>query len=166
MNGQEAIDFLGRHQPMPPDEELTDELIGQFDEARRALALDPQGGGVRLLLNAIGRGSGFGVYQLVDDTLRAYDPDNVVQVLAELLATVPDDRSGWLMEYALDYPDERLIDPVVEALVRGDRDTRFFAASFLVDQFRDVPRVREAVRSARAREDDPEIVRVLDEAHQ
>ena len=164
MKGEEAVEFLRRHQPMPPDEALTEELIADFDEARKALARDPKPVGLRLLLNAIGRGSGFGVYQLLDDTLRAYDPDSVVEVLAELIAPVPEERCAWFMEFALDYPDARLIDPAIAALERGDGDARFFAASFLIDHFRDVPRVREALNSARARESDPQIVSVLGEA--
>lgn len=164
MNGEEALEFLRRHQPMPPDEALTEELIAEFDEARRALAADPKPGGLGLLLRAIGKGSGFGVYQLVDDTLRAYEPDDVVAALVELLAPLPEDRSAWYMEYALDYPDERLIDPAIAALERGDRDTRFFAASYLVDNVRDLARFREALEAARLREDDKGILDVLGDA--
>ena len=164
MNGEEAIEFLRRHQPLPPDAELTESLITEFDEARKALEVDPKPEGLRLILTALGRGSGFGVYQLLDDTLRAYDRGAVVDVLAELLDAAPDDRSGWYMDFALDYPDERLVGPVIAALERGDRDTRYFAASYLVDNVRSVPRALEAVRAARAREADPEIALVLDEA--
>ena len=71
MKPEEALEFLERHQPMPPDEQLTEALIGKYDEAWRAVkdSDDPRVAG--LLLNSFGEGDGWGVYSLVDEALRS-----------------------------------------------------------------------------------------------
>ena len=161
MTSEEAIDFLREHQPMPPEDELSEELITRFDEARHALERDPDPRGLPLLLSSLGEGTGFGVYQLLDDTLRAYDREDVVRALSEsLTSSVPSVRS-WSMEFALDYPDPRLIRPAVAVLRSDERDARFFAAAYLVDHWSTDPDAREALHDAALHEDDPEIREVL-----
>jgi hypothetical protein len=164
MNSEEALDFLREHQPMPPEEELSEELITRFDEARRALERDPDPRGLLLLLRSLGEGSGLGVYQLLDDTLRAYDREDVVRALSETLrSSLPSVRS-WSMELALDYPDPRLVPHAVALLRSDERDARFFAAAYLVDHWSTDPDAREALRDAAVSEDDPDVRQVLLEA--
>src|SRR5688572_11043185 len=121
------------HQPMPPEEDLSEDLITRFDEARHALERDPDPRGLPLLLTSLGEGSGLGVYQLLDDTLRAYDREVVILALSEsLTSSLPSVRS-WSMEFALDYPDLRLVPAAVALLRSDDSDARYFAAAYLVD---------------------------------
>lgn len=116
---------------MPSDETLTEDLIATYDEARRVLATGKDTRAVKLLLRSFGDGDGFGVYQLVDETLRAYPRDVVILGLAESLRSDVPSVRAWSMEMALDYPDERLIPQAIENLQSMDRDTRAFAAYFL-----------------------------------
>jgi HEAT repeat protein len=163
MTADEAIDFLEQHQPMPADESISETLIGEFDEARQALERDPDPRGLRLLLGAFGEGSGFGVYQLVDDTLRAYPRDDVVAALrGALTSSVPSVRS-WSMEMALDYPDHRLLPAALALLSDVDRDTRYFAASYVADLRPTEGRILDRLREVATREDDEEIRSVLRE---
>jgi hypothetical protein len=164
VTSEEAVEFLRMHQPMPPEEELSEDLITRFDEARRALEREPDPRGLPLLLNSLGEGSGLGVYQLLDNTLRAYDADAVVQALVVSLgSSLPSVRS-WSMEFALDYPDPRLVLAAIALLRSDDPDARYFAAAFLVEDWVTDPVAQEALRDAALHEDDPGIREVLSEA--
>jgi hypothetical protein len=163
MTADEAIDFLEQHQPMPADESISEALMIEFDEARKALESDPDPRGLQLLLGAFGEGSGFGVYQLVGDTLRAYPRDDVIAAVRDALtSSVPSVRS-WSMEMALDYPDDRLLPAALALLSDLDRDTRFFAASYVADLRPTEDRVLDRLRDVASREEDEEIRSVLRE---
>ena len=164
MTSEEAVDFLREHQPMPPEDALTEELMTRFDEARRALERDPDPRGLPLLLHSLGEGTGLGVYQLLDDTLRAYDREDVVRALAESLTSSLPGVASWSMEFALDYPDPRLVPAAIALLRSGDFGARYFAAAFLVQDWVTDPFAREALRDAVVHEQDPAIREVLSEA--
>jgi hypothetical protein len=157
----EAIRFFKSHQPMPPDKELSEELIAQYDEARRALELDPVPSSLPWLLRSFGEGSGFGVYQLVRDTLRAFQAEDVVQALADTLTSAVPSVRSWSMELALEYPDVRLVPHAIASLASPDRDTRFFAASYLVDLGWSSPSIKSALIEAAHDEEDPDVRDVL-----
>jgi HEAT repeat protein len=142
---------------MPSDDELAEEVISRYDEARRVLARDKDPRAIRLLLNSFGSGDGFGVYQLVEDTLREYPRDEVIEGLADSLRSpIPSVRS-WSMEISLEYPDTRLIPAVIEQLNSADPDARLFAAHYLVNLGRQDAGIREALRAALTKESDAEI---------
>lgn len=146
---------------MPDDDQLSDDLIVRYDEVRKTLAqqIDPRA--VPLLLNSFGDGNGFGVYQLVEDTLRAYPREQVVQALMHSLRSDISSVRSWSMDIALEYSDERLLPHAVHLLNSADRDTRFFAAAFLAE-FADPPAsVREALQRGLGRESDSEIQQVI-----
>ena len=164
MTSEEALEFLRMHQPMPPEEEMSEELITRFDKARRALERDPDPRGLPLLLSSLGEGSGLGVYQLLDNTLRAYDTDAVVRALVVSLGSPVASVRSWSMEFALDYPDPRLVPAAVALLRSDDPDARYFAAAFLVEDWVTDPVAREALRDAALHEQDPGIREVLSEA--
>ncbi len=66
MTTDDALDFLRRHQPMPDDEVLTEDLIQQYDEVRQHFIDSPDQRCIPLFLGSFGDGDGFGVYQLVN----------------------------------------------------------------------------------------------------
>jgi hypothetical protein len=160
MDASEALEFLAEHQPMPPDTELDEDLIRRFDDAWRVLRDHPDPRAPRLLLNAFGDGDGWGVYQLVDEGLRAQSRELVVDALCDsLLSPHPGVRS-WSAELASDFPDTRL-DPIMASLLgSSDYDERFWAASYLAD--RRVVVDRQLVENARTDADD-DLLAVLNE---
>jgi HEAT repeat protein len=162
----EAIDFLRAHQPMPPDTDLTDELIGRYNEARQVLRDHPDDLAIPLLLNSFGDGNGFGVYQLVDDTLRAYDRDRVVETLERSLRSALSSVRLWSIDIALEYPDARLIPPVVDLLSSADRDIRYFAVQYLINLEIGPTDVGAALLAALQVEQDEEIRAILSSATQ
>jgi hypothetical protein len=161
MTPEEAIRFLEAHQPMPADADATEDLIREFDEARRSLEHHRDPRTARLLLNALGEGDGLGVYQLLDETLRTLPRGDVVEALAQSLRSRVRSVRAWSMEMALDYPDRVLVPHATGLLGENDRDQRAFAAHFLA-MFGGHDRTTVAsVRAALAGEDDEEIRGVL-----
>jgi hypothetical protein len=146
---------------MPADAQLTEELIGAYDEAWRALRNSDHPRAAHLLLNSFGDGDGFGVYRLVDEALLTLPREQVIEALAQSLDSPIGSVRAWSMEMALDFLDPRLVPNAVELLGATDRDERVFAAYFLSDfESHDASTV-DAMRQAREREDDEEIRSVL-----
>jgi hypothetical protein len=149
---------------MPPDTELTEELITRYDEARKALAGANDDRAVPLLLHSFGEGDGFGVYQLVEDTLWTYPRETVTRALAAALRSPISSVRAWSMEVALEYPDPRLLPHAIHVLETDDPNARFFAAAFLgLLPDRDV-NADAALRRALDSEDDPDVRVAIREA--
>jgi hypothetical protein len=157
----EAVAFLKAHQPLPPDEDLPQRLIEQFDEARRYFEAHPDPEAASLLLGSLGNGTGFGVYQLVPDALHAQDRETVVQALIEALKAGPPSVRTWSMEFALEYPDPHLDRHAIAMLESPLRDDRYWAAAYLIERGSKVP--ASLIDVARRGETDDELVEILDE---
>jgi hypothetical protein len=157
----EALAFLQAHQPMPADSDLSEGLIAEYDEVRRYFQSHPDDRAPALLLNSFGEGSGFGVYQLVADALRAHDREIVIDALIQSFQSDTPSVRSWSLEIALEYADARL-DPYVQALLASDsRDDRYFAAAYLVD--RDVAVPSSSLAAAQSGDMDEELAAVLGE---
>jgi hypothetical protein len=155
----EAIDFLRRHQPMPPDEAIDDTLIAEYEAARQVLLSETDERVVPLVLGSFGPGFGHGVFQMMDEVVRRYPPALVVPALDEALAN-PSPGRWWVLQMALDFPDRRLAPHYKRLLASDHRDERFFAAADLEDVYNPAED-EDAVRAALRTERDPEIVDVL-----
>jgi HEAT repeat protein len=132
MDTCEAVEFLRAHQPMPPDTELTEELITAWDAATNALAASTNPAVPSLILNSFGQGNGFGVYQIVDDVLRSLPRERVIAALRESLGSSVRSVRSWSMEMAMDFVDVSLIPPALQILDGPDEDAAVFAACFLM----------------------------------
>ena len=148
---------------MPPDEQLTEALIGKYDEAWRAVkdSDDPRVAG--LLLNSFGEGDGWGVYSLVDEALRSLPRESVVQALDRSLASPFRSVRAWSMDMALDFRDTRLIPRATTLLSGDDRDERVFAAYYLTGFERLDEGTFAVLTDALERETDNEFLSVLEE---
>src|SRR5512138_3286844 len=85
MTIERALTFLRSHQPMAADTSLDQADLEELDRVRRFLKTNPNEEAVGLLLGVFGDGSGFGVYQLIEDTVAAHDHSVVVRSLIERL---------------------------------------------------------------------------------
>jgi HEAT repeat protein len=161
VNRMEAIEILRRHQPLPPDSTLSENVLRDFDAARRYFVANPEPEAVPLLLGAIGDGSGFGVYQLIEDAICPL-PSSVVlpHLIAALQSMRPAARS-WAAEIASNFPDPCLIPFLTPMLLSSDQDCRASAATAL--RFIPSPEIPILLREAYARTGDPVLQEVLDE---
>lgn len=131
MTPQEAEAFLTEHQPLPPDAELSEGLIERFDEVRQYLLLTPNDRAVPLLLNAFGDGSGFGVYQLVEDVLSMIPKERVVPHIARALSSPHRGVRYWNAQIAARFPDAVLVPPLSDLARDSDFDLRYAAITAL-----------------------------------
>jgi len=74
---QYYIDFLHKNQPMPQDENLSEEMITIYDDARRFFEHHPNKLCIPLFLNSFGERDGFGVYQLVENLIFMFPKEEV-----------------------------------------------------------------------------------------
>lgn len=131
MDTREGLEFLSKHQPMPPDEELDQQLIDYYDEVRKWFILNPDPQCVPLFLNSFGKGDGWGVYQLVGDALIVFDKAIVVPHLVKSLRNPNGSVSYWSAQIACSFPDAVLIAPLRKLIEGGDHDIKYAAITAL-----------------------------------
>jgi HEAT repeat protein len=161
MNRAEAIQILQRHQPLPPDTSLSEEVITDFDAARRYFVAHPDPDAVPLFLNAFGDGSGFGVYQLVEDAIRPLPPATVLPHLIDALQSSRPSKRYWAAQIAVNFPDPALIPVLAPLLFSADSDFRAAAATALM--FIKAPEVPGMIREAHSRTGDPFLQELIDD---
>lgn len=157
MNKEEAIEFLRRHQPMPPDSELTEDLITRYNEIREYCIAHPDPEYIPLFLNSFGEGDGCGVYVLVDRVMRQFSAEEVIPHLIEALHSEHPSVREWCADIAIDFKSPELIDPLRELLQNPNekKGTRCYAASDL--GLIDDERATAVLEDAFAKETDPEV---------
>jgi len=161
MNRQEAIRFLKAHQPLPSDEDMPEAVIREFDEIRKFFLQNPDEESIPLLLNSFGDGSGYGVYQLVEDVLLKHKKDVVLPHLLVALTSKHRGVRDWCAEIAVNFPHPDLIAPLATLLEQlDDIDSRFSAVSAL-EEIED-PRATTVLREALGREPEEEIRELIE----
>jgi hypothetical protein len=111
MTKQYALQFLRSHQPMPPDDEWTEELAQQYDQVRHYFIENPDPVCIPLFLHSFGNRSGWGIYQLVDEVFQRYEPAEVIPYLKGALRSEHESVRYWTAQICLAFADERLIEP-------------------------------------------------------
>ncbi len=160
MTRGEALAFLRAHQPLPADDDLSDELIQQHDAVRRFFLdhRDPEC--IPLFLGSFGDGSGCGVYQLVEDVILPFGADQVVVHLSSALGSPWPGVRNWCAEIAGALPDARLA-PALWALTDDPSiDTRTWAI-YALGRIGG-PEVRDRLRGLAST--DPAVVAAIEQA--
>lgn len=153
MDTEEALRFLRANQPLPSDQALG-ERIRVFDAVRKHFTaqLDPRC--IPLLLNAFGEGSGFGVYQLVEDTIAQYPAKHVLPALQQALHSPHRSVRYWNAQIAALFPDATLIEHLTPLL--GDDEDLRFAAVMALSRIHD-PQIVPLLQAQLAAEQSAEI---------
>jgi hypothetical protein len=110
---------------------LTEELMTAYDEIRLFFVGNPDERCVPLFLNSFGNGSGFGVYQLVDNLIAMF-PSPVV--MPHLVAALRSPFTGvryWNAQIAALFPDPVLVPILCEMLRNDDIDAKSAAVTAL-----------------------------------
>lgn len=110
MTKEEALNFLSRHQPMPPDGNLTQDIINEYDEVRKFFIKNPDKRAIELFLRSYGEGDGWGVYQLVEDFFYQCSDIDVKKRIKKVLEdqTISDSVRYWVIQTAAAFKDEML----------------------------------------------------------
>lgn len=133
MQTEQALDFLWRHQPMPPDNQIEDDLIKDYDEVQRYFQANPDVRCIPLFLHSFGEGSGFGLYQLVDEVLKPYPTETVLPHLFKALGSEIRSIQYWSADVAASFPDVSLLIPLGDLLHSSDPEIREAAVTALLN---------------------------------
>lgn len=126
MNRNEALSFLRDHQPMPDDDDLTQEVIDKYDEVRKFFTANPDKEVISLFLNSYGNGDGWGVYQLVEDVFYKCHRDDVVVEIKEILEnpSIADSVRYWVTQVSSAFSDVKLKKGLAISLKSKNEDIR------------------------------------------
>lgn len=126
MNTNEAINFLSKHQPMPADSVLTQEIIDQYDNVRKYFIQNPDIKAIPFFLRSFGDGNGWGVYQVVEDFFYRCPHDEVVFAIKTVLEdeTIPDSVRYWTTQTAAAFSDNILRKGISLSLASANEDIK------------------------------------------
>ncbi len=150
MDTEEALAFLAEHQPMPSDEDLTQDLIERYDEVRELFLTQDDARCVPLFLGSFGEGSGWGIYQLVEDVIFRYPHDLVIPALDRALQSPYTSVRRWCLQIATNYSDHFLVPHYKRLLFSEDLDERIWSAHNIANNFsylEDIAVLRQALAS-------------------
>lgn len=117
---------------MPPDDELTEGLIKEYEQVREYFIINPDPECIPLFLNSFGEGDGFSVYKLVDEVLWKFKPAEVIPHLLLALQSEYSSVRYWCTQIAALFPEPDLFEPLRHILFNADADTRAAAVTALV----------------------------------
>jgi len=126
MKKNEALSFLRYNQPMPDDNNLTQELIDKYDEVRKFFIAHPDKEAIPLFLNSYGNGDGWGVYQLVEDFFYKCYRDDVVLEIQKVLEnpSITDCVRYWVTQVSAAFSDAKLKKGLEISLKSENEDIR------------------------------------------
>ena len=124
MNVNKALLWLSEHQPLPDDLKLTQEVAESYDKIRKFFLYNPDSRCIPLFLNSFGGRNGWGVYQLIEDVLRKYQPQEVLPHLVEGFKSSNLYVRHWSAEIAASFPDPCLVGPLSTLLADKDYDVK------------------------------------------
>jgi len=161
MTREEALYFLNKHQPLPDDGDMDEDVISKYDEVRKWFIQHPDPRCIPLFLNSFGNGSGNGVYQLVEDVMAKHDASDVILNLRVALSSNRSSIRYWTAQIAASFPDEAFVQPLSSLLDDASQDIRYVAITALEAIGGD--RVRELLLDALEKENDQDICDLLQE---
>ena len=120
----EAFSFLKEHQPMPGDDELTEQEIAEYEEVRRFFLDNMDEQCIPLFLNSFGGKDGYGVYQMVEDGILMYDKEIVLPYILNAFNSSCQYVIYWCIQIASNFPHVDLFIPLVKFLKYEDGDIK------------------------------------------
>ncbi|UYK87519.1 hypothetical protein [Xanthomonas sacchari] len=126
VNKTDALTFLRAQQPLPDDDQLTQDLIDAYDAARRLFLAAPDHAALPLFLRSFGKGDGWGVYPLVEDLFHACSRGEAIVAIREALEDpLLSDRSRyWVTQLAAAFADPTMRTGLALSLRSESADTR------------------------------------------
>lgn len=155
MTREEALNFLKKHQPMPADVDLSEELIKKYDEVRKYFLHNKCTECIPLFLNSFGYINGFGVYQLVEDVILNFSEEDVVPHIIKALDSKEYSIRFWNVQIAANYPIPELLPSFKKLLNEKDFDIKYNTLT-AIDQY-SLILIKPILEEYLQREDDEEL---------
>jgi hypothetical protein len=146
---------------MPNDQCLSTELISEYDDVRKFFIHNPDERCIPLFLNSFGDGSGFGVYQLVEDVIKQFDKTIVLPYLLDAIKSDYNSIRYWCIEIAGIFPDNSLIPDLKKNLYDSSVDIRT-ASMIALSQIK-CDETIEILREALKQESDNDVLDMMKE---
>lgn len=131
MKTDHAIAFLNAHQPMPSDHKITDSEGAIFAEIVKHFEENPDPRCIPLLVGAVSKSTGLGMYEHIRFVLMAHSKAQVVPHLQEGLCHGNDGTKYWCCMWACDMEAWELEDLIRPLVNHVDEDVRETARIFL-----------------------------------
>ena len=141
-----AFSFLREHQPMPSDEDVTEEEIKKYEEVRTFFINNPDERCVPLFLNSFGGKDGLGVYQMVEDVIVMYNKKVVLTCIIHAVNSSYEGVRYWCIQIASNFPDESLLSPLANFLQSEDQDIKTAAITAIAQLALNHIRVYEVLK--------------------
>ena len=141
-----AFSFLREHQPMPSDEDVTEEEIKKYEEVRTFFINNPDERCVPLFLNSFGGKDGLGVYQMVEDVIVMYNKKVVLPCILHAFNSSYEGVRHWCIQIASNFPDESLLSPLANFLQSEDQDIKTAAITAIAQLALNHIRVYEVLK--------------------
>lgn len=142
----DAFSFLEAHQPMPADKEITEDEIRKYEEVRTFFINNPDEHCVPLFLNSFGGKDGLGTYQMVEDVITMYDKKIVLPYILHAFNSSCEGVKYWSIQFATNFPDERLLMPLAEFLQSEDQDIKAAAITAIAQLALNHIKVHEVIK--------------------
>lgn len=156
-----ALDFLKKHQPMPKDEYIDEDLIKEYDEVRKFFTNHYDERCIPLFLNSFGEGDGLGVYLHIEELLQKYDHNVVVNYLEKgILSDTPSIRY-WCTEIAAVIVDKQLVTALKNSLNDENIDIRI--SSIIALENIKENKVYQILQNRLEIEEDKEVINLIKE---
>ena len=162
MDHSEAIRFLERHQPLPDDKNMSEDVISQYDDVRKWFLKHPDPKCIPLFLNSFGDGDGCGVYPLIEDVIARHSASDVVPCLCDAINSKSPSIRYWCAQIATRFPTKRLVAPLSSLLRDSDFGIRYMAIAAL--ELIGGEDVKQILKDALKGESDEEIRELLQDA--
>ena len=141
-----AFSFLREHQPMPSDEDVTEDEIKKYEEVRTFFINNPDERCVPLFLNSFGGKDGLGVYQMVEDVIVMYNKKVVLPCILHAFNSSYEGVRYWCIQIASNFPDESLLSPLANFLQSEDQDIKTAAITAIAQLALNHIRVYEVLK--------------------
>ena len=163
MTFHDAIRFLQEHSQISAD--APQAVIDQLDVVRRHLSEHPDARCIPHVLGVFGDHMGWGIFQLFDDVLRRYTPEQFVPHLTAALSEHRGTR-WWAAHWAMAWPRPELMPALLRVLESPeDDDAHYFCLSAVGDIYATTCDAKACayLRERAERETAPERRELLDE---
>jgi hypothetical protein len=160
MEVETALVWLGKHQPLPTDQEMVQEIADQFDEIRKLFLTHSDSRCIPLFLNVFGGRNGWGMYQLVEYVLLKYPTHEILPHLLEALKSPNQYVRQWCAQIASNFPDSSLVSPLATLLGDQDEDVKS-GAVIALQEIQDI-RVRSILEVYLEHEEDESLRELID----
>lgn len=133
INREEALKFLKTYQPLPNDEELSNniDILNFYDEVRKYFLIHYEPACVPLFLNSFGGRDGFGIYQLIEDVIKQYPNELVVPFIKQALNSKFETVIYWNAQISILFPDNSLQESLISLINHQNVDIRYATISAL-----------------------------------